>query len=290
MYEDTPDELIHDLFIKTFYQDHPLGQPVIGVSTTIKGFNREKIMEFFLGHYLPERVVIVVAGGVKTHEFLKKAEELFGRYKAQPSRANLSPPKIQPRLFGQERSLEQIHFCLGTEGLPYTSKDRFILSILNTILGGSMSSRLFEEIREKRGLAYSVYSYQNSFRCCGLFVVYVGTSPETYYQTIEIILKEFTRLKEEEVSQKELKKAKEHIKGGLILSLEDTEARMSRLAKQEIYFNRYIPIDEILQEIDRVTSVEIQELANKLFRPQSIALASIGPLSRRGLEGIDLTC
>lgn len=290
MYEDTPDELIHDLFAKTIYQGHPLGQPVIGSSEVVKGLDRKRVKEFFSGHYTPEQVVIAVAGRVKTQDVLKKAGELFGEYEAPSSNSTTEFPEIQPRLFSQERKLEQVHFCIGTKGLSFISEDRFVLSLLNTILGGSMSSRLFEEVREKRGLAYAVYSYHSSFRDCGLFTVYVGTSPQNYHQTAKIILREFVRLKEKHVGQKELKKAREHLKGGLVLGLEDTGVRMGRLAKQEIYFNRYISIDETLREIDRVTPSRIQELANALFQPEALALASIGPLSSKELKSIDLTC
>lgn len=290
MYEDTPDELIHDLFSQTVYEGHPLGQAVIGTSGVIKGFDREKVVRFFSGHYTPDRTVIACAGKIRHKEVLNKTRELFGDYQAPNQDSIVQPPQIKPQLRGEERDLEQVHLCLGGKGLSYTSEDRFSLFLLNTILGGSMSSRLFEEIREKRGLAYAVYSYLNSFRDGGLFTVYVGTSQETCYETIEIILKEFARLKKERVKAKELKKAKEHFRGALLLSLEDTGARMSRLAKQEIYFQRHIGIDEILKKVDQVSPGQIQSLANSLFQQDTLAMASIGPLSPKELEGIDLSC
>lgn len=290
MYEDTPDELIHDLFTKTIYQDHSLGRPVIGTSGAIRRLNREEVIRFFSARYTPERVVISVAGRITHQDVLKKVRELFGNHKTPSWSSTMHLPQVRARFFGEERDLEQVHLCLGGEGLAYTSEDRYVLSLLNGLLGGSMSSRLFEEVREKRGLAYAIYSYHSSFRDCGLFAVYVGTSRRTCHQTIRLILKELTRLKQDRVSEKELEKTKEHLKGGLILDLEDTGNRMGRLAKQEIYFNRYIPIDEILKETSRVTPAQIQELARRLFQPQALTLASIGPLSAKELKEIDLTC
>jgi len=290
MYEDTPDELIHDLFAKTIYQGHPLGWPVIGDAEVIKRLNRKMVVNFFNARYTPERIVISVAGKIKRQEVLKKIKGLFKDFQASPWDLPTLPPRIQHHLFSEERDLEQVHLCLGGEGLAYTSKDRYVLSLLNGLLGGSMSSRLFEEVREKRGLAYAIYSYHSSYEDCGLFTVYVGTSPENCSQTVELILKEFAKLKKNRVKEKELRKAKECFKGGLILSLEDTGNRMSRLAKQEIYFNRFIPIEEILKEVDQVTPSEIQRLAERIFQPKKLTLTSIGPLSLRELEGINFVC
>lgn len=290
MYEDTPDELIHDLFIRTAWSDHPLGQPVIGKEEVITSLTREKILSFFKTHYIPEQTIIAAAGAIKHGEIVELSKRFFGCLSGEGKSLDLPPPSIHKSLFIQERNLEQIHFCLGGKGLPYTSENRFSLYILNAILGGSMSSRLFEEIREKRGLAYAVYSYQSSHRDGGLFVSYVGTSPQAYLQVIELILKELARLKKERVGEEEIKKAKEQVKGGIILGLEDSGNCMSRIAKQEIYFGRHFEIDQILKDIDKVSSRDLQELAHQLFQPHHLSLASIGPLEDKRLKEVDLIC
>lgn len=290
MYEDTPDELIHDLFIRTAWKNHPLGQPVIGREEVVSSLTREMVLDFFKRHYIPQWIVIAAAGAVEHEKILDLSYRFFGSMCGKGNDPKLPPPSIQKGLFVEERNLEQIHLCLGGEGLPYASEDRFSLYLLNAILGGSMSSRLFDEIREKRGLAYSVYSYQSSHKDGGLFVTYVGTNPKVYLQVISLILKELTRLKMEKIDDDEIKKAKEQVKGGIILGLEDTGNCMSRIAKQEIYFGRYFEVDEILRNIDMVRPEDIQELASRLFQDEHLSLASIGPLDEEILKEVDLRC
>lgn len=291
MYEDTPDELIHDNFIQDIWSNHPLGQSILGSKEIITNLQREKIIDFWQHHYIPEETVISVAGNVSVTEVVRLIENSFCKeFKATISKFDSKAPIITPKMTSYQRDLEQVHMCLGTLGISVTDDDRFVLRILNTILGSGMSSRLFQEIREKRALAYDVHSYINSYQKAGLFVVSVGTSPEHYQEAVNIILKEFSRLKEEYVHEDELKRTKEKIKVMLVLAFEDSTYRMSKLAEQELNFGRFFSIDEILELIDRVSVADIQRVAQKLFLSEYLTLSCLGPLTQEEIEKIVLKC
>ncbi len=283
-YEDTPDDEIHDLFIQGSIPDHPLGRPIIGKGEILSILKQDKILRFYKRFYIPKRMLISVAGNID----FKKTQSLVKKYFSNNAQENLEHkipvPHIQGGLINKEKDTEQIHFCIGTRGISAVDDKRFVLSILNTILGGGMSSRLFYEIREKRGLAYAIYSYPQSFRDCGLFTVYCGTSIKNYKSAISLIVDEFKKMKAEEIKEKELNKVKEQLKGGFLLSLENTANRMERLAKQELYFKRQFSTDEIMAMIDGVSSKDIQDLANTLFLPSSLSLAVIGPIKKEEIS------
>jgi len=284
MVEDTPDDYVHDLFSRAFWGDHPMGQPVIGRIEQIRSFSRERIVQYFKEHYRSDQMIISVAGNVEHSAVI----DLVGEALSGVPSGSKSVRRVTPRGFSEasvlKRKTEQVHFCLGTEGVACVSSRRFVSHILNTVLGGGMSSRLFQEIREKRGLAYSVYSYLPSYMDTGLLVVYAATDKTTVGQAIELILKEFETLKRSPIGQEELATSKEQLKGSLLLSLESSDNRMTRLAKNEIYFGRFLSVDEVIDQINSVTVDQINELANELFRPEHLCLTVLGPITQGQLN------
>ncbi|MBU1600214.1 insulinase family protein [bacterium] len=290
MYEDAPDDLIHDFFVSTALPDHSLGKPVIGSNTSIADLERKALIDYYKSHYTPHQTIISVAGNIDHIKVMELAKENFGTFTGNPWSNDNSLPEMRRSINNKEKDTEQVHICLGTKGISATSPERFTISILDTILGGGMSSRLFYEIREKRGLAYHIASYSSLFRPCGLFTVYCGTSPQNLAQVISLITEEFKKIKNELVEEKELSKVKEQLKGALLLGLENTAHRMSRLAKQEAYFERFFSTDEIIEMIDAVTVKEIVELAQQLFLSETLCCATIGPLSSKDIAKIELSC
>ena len=285
MVEDTPDDYIHDLFNRVFWKNHPLGLPICGTTENVQSFHREQIHQYFKKSYPPDRVIICAAGNLEHQEMVAQVQKTFG----QIPRANQSLRRSKPDSVSTtdiwKRDLEQVHICLGTRGLPYNHSLRFASYVLNTILGGGMSSRLFQEIREKRGLAYSVYSYLPAYIDTGLFVVYAGTSEESYQEVIDLILKQFKRLTNENFKNGELETAKEHLKGNLLLSLESSDSLMTRLAKNEIYFDSYLPVEQILSGIEAVKEEDVHQLACELFDERYFCLTMLGPMDGSGVAG-----
>ncbi len=284
MVEDTPDDYIHDLFNRTFWGDHPMGQPVLGGVEEIQSFTRDQIVRYFGEKYRSDHIIVAVVGNVEHG----KAVELVGRtFSAVRSGSKVIKrvlPQVSSKTSVLERKTEQVHFCLGVKGLAYVSSKRFASYVLNNVLGGGMSSRLFQEIREKRGLAYSIFSYLPSYIDTGLVVVYAGTGKKTVGQTIELVLKEFETLRKSPIDPEELATSKEQLKGNLLLSLESSDNRMTRLAKNEIYFNRIFSVQEIIDQIDRVTVDQVNELANELFIPDHLCLTLLGPITQKRLN------
>lgn len=282
--EDTPDDYVHDLFSRAFWGDHPMGRPVIGRTEKIQSFSREQIVQYFEEHYRSDRMIITVAGNVEH----RKVVDIVGRAFCQVPSGSKKIKRVTPRGFSKasvlERKTEQVHFCLGTNGLAYGSSRRFASYILNTLLGGGMSSRLFQEIRERRGLAYSVFSYSPSYMDTGLLIVYAATDKKKVGQVIELILKEFEELKRSPIDKEELERSKQQLKGNLLLCLESSDNRMTRLAKNEIYFNRFLSVDEVINQIDTVTVNQINELANELFHSECLCLSLLGPITQSRLN------
>lgn len=290
MYEDTPDDLIHDLFIQNTYKDHPLGRPIIGRAEVIKSLGREDITDYLHQHYIPDEVIISIAGDIKQKEVVSQIEDLFLALKEKGREKDETPPKISPGVTIYPKELEQVHFCLGTKGLSTKDEDRYALSCLNLALGGSMSSRLFQEIREKRGLCYAVYSYLNSFEPAGLLTVYAGTSKENFKEVVSLVLAEFSKLAEKGLSEKELRRVKDQLKGNLVLRLEGTESRMSHLAKMEICLGRLMELEEILGKIEDVRREDVQKVIEHIIADKYLSLSAIGPLKEEVKEEIGLSC
>jgi predicted Zn-dependent peptidase len=283
MVEDTPDEYIHDLFSQAFWPRHPLGYPILGRLDTISRMNREKLMKFFGEHYLKIKPIIVAAGNLKHENLLQPVKKILREAKTREKRRQNTAPRSHPHLLVKNKKLEQVHLVLGTQGLPATHPQRFAFSILNTILGGGMSSRLFQEIREKRGLAYSVYSFLSSFMDSGMLGVYVGTGDNTLSRVLQLILREMKKLSENSLRPKELRSAKEQLKGNLLLSLESMDSRMGRLAKNQLYYNRFVSTEEIIEGIEKVKAEEVSALAQQTFKPDSLSLTVLGPVTEKDI-------
>jgi len=278
MVEDTPDDYVHDLFNRAYWGDHPLGFPIFGTSQLVQSFNREQICQYFKENYQSSRIIVCASGNLNHQEVVDWIGTTFGQIpKSDKSKERLKPHSISTTNICK-RNLEQVHFCLGTKGLQHNHSLRFASYVLNTILGGGMSSRLFQEIRENRGLAYSVYSYLPTYIDTGLVVVYAGTSEGSFQEVMELILKEFRCLKKEPFKNGELETAKEQLKGNILLSLESSENLMTRLAKNEIYFESYLPVEEILRSLDGVGEEIVRNLASDIFDEQFFCLTVLGPL------------
>ncbi len=278
MADDVPDDHIYDLFHRSFWGDHPLGLPIIGTKETVSSFSREQIEGFFRRRYTPERMIVAAAGHIEHEEVVREVEKRLGSI--PPSDDHRPEPRAEGGKGGvgvEYRELEQVHLCLGVRGIPYAHPNRFAGYVLHTILGGNMSSRLFQEIREKRGLTYSVYSFMNSYRDSGVLGVYAGTTKEELDEVIDLILRELRRMKAGEIEEREVQVAKEYLKGNMVLALESSDGRMSRLAKNEIYFGRHIPLEEALRELDRVDVERVLEATREFFNA-SFNLVLLGSL------------
>ena len=276
--EDTPDEYVHVLFQQAFWEPNPLGRPILGDAGMVQNFTRKMSLDYLHRSYHPERIVLSAAGSVDHQEFITRVEPLFRSLSRMPHPIRRTPPPINARLAKYSKELEQVHLCLGTRGTSLMDESRYCCGILNVIFGGNMSSRLFQEVRERRGLAYSIYSFLSSHSDSGMLGIYAGVRPDTLEETLELIRRELTRLKREPITEAELREAKEHIKGGMYLSAESSDSRMSRLAKNEIQFGRFVPYEEIETGLDRVTSEQVMGLAQEIFQPDSMALVLLGPV------------
>lgn len=285
--EDNPTDYIYDLLYKCVWSKHPLGLPILGNVESIKKIGRDAVIAHLDKHYLPRNMVIAAAGNIDEDKLRKMLERSFGNLKRNGPSQRQTPPEIKKNLIIKERELEQIHFCLGTKGLKSADDNRYNGYILNTILGGSMSSRLFQKIREDYGLAYSIHSFISPYADTGLLGIYAGTSPAFFNKVLKMSLEELKILRNVKVSDNEIKRSKDQLKGNLILSLESSTSRMNQLAKQEIYFGRYFSMDEIIAEIEKVRGDNIQSLAKKLLEDSFFNLAILGPV-KKGEISLDL--
>ncbi|MBI5206507.1 MAG: insulinase family protein [Candidatus Firestonebacteria bacterium] len=287
MYEDTPGELIHDLYTSKIWQDHPLGLSILGTEHNVKNFTQDKLMEYYHKYYSSNNIVIAAAGNLKKENFISKTQEYFSSLGKQNIESDKTIPEAKSSINIYNKKLEQVHFCLGTHGLSFVHPSRYSLYLLNSIIGGSMSSRLFQSVREKHGLVYNIYSYQSSYSSAGVFSIYAGTAEKNFLKVIEIVLEELYKLKSEYLSEKELRNVKEQLKGGITLSMESSESRMGHLAKSEIYFNHYIALEEIFKNIDEVKLEDILNLAKELFQPKNITMVALGPVNDDIKDKID---
>jgi predicted Zn-dependent peptidase len=278
--EDTPDDYIHELFTNAVWPDNSLGRPILGTKETIKGMKHENIISYIDDYYGAKEIVISVAGNFEHARLIELLNMSFGKFSKTGTLKKEVTPTFTHALSVRKKQLEQVQLCIGCKGLNYTHEDRFALSALNTVLGNSMSSRLFQEVREQNALAYSIYSYVMSYRDTGLLTVYAGTDPANALEVIRLTLKEFKKIKEEGITPAEDTRAKNQIKGSLVLSLESSNSHMSRIARQEIYFGKYLSMDDIIKGVEKVTTDQVQRLAQQLFSPDNIALTVLGPLSR----------
>lgn len=277
---DNPEYLLHDLFTRGFWPDHSLGRPILGTPETVRKFDGAGLRSRFKKWFAPDHIVVTAAGHITHEQVLRLVEKEFGNLKAENAREeDPVPTTAAPILLETKRDLEQVHLCVGVPSLPIAHERRFGIAVLNNLLGGGMSSRLFQNIREKHGLAYAVFSELTPYSDTGMLSVYAGTAKETIGQVLDMTIAEFRAMKESPVSGEELLRAKNHLKGSLMLSLESTSSRMSNLARQELYFHRFSTLDEILASIEAVTGEEVQALAREFFQPQRIAATVLGPIN-----------
>jgi predicted Zn-dependent peptidase len=287
--EDTPDDYVHDLFNLDFFRDHPLGRPICGEAATVLNLHREDFLKFVRDRYLPGRVIVAAAGHLRHEDLVREIEarlggrELESRIQSSESRIQDSP-KLQSGIFQHPKPLEQVHLCLGVAGIHQSHPQRYAAYILNTVLGGGMSSRLFQEIREKRGRVYSVYSFLASYKDVGYLGIYAGTSLDWVEEVVDLILREVGRLAAGEIREEELQRAKSQLIGNMLLGLETSDSWMSHISKNEIYFGKTISLEDISQGVRSVSRPDIVELASAILRPDGMALTLLGDVDKKALD------
>lgn len=277
MVEDTPDDLVHEVFVANFWPDHPLGRSILGTAQTLATFDHDRVASYFQNVYTPRNLVVAAAGNVEHTHFVEMVERYLSGLVDRPADLAKSAPAHATSRVVISKDLEQAHLMMGTPSPSMLSDDRYAVHTLNVILGGGMSSRLFQTIREDHGLAYAVFSGINAYTDAGYLSVYAATSPEQINEVIRLSIGEFDRLKSETISDAELQRAKDQLKVSIMLGLESTSARMSNLARQEIFFGRQFTLDEILQRIDRVTANDVQRMAQEIFGDE-LAVTAIGQI------------
>ncbi len=291
MDEDSPDYLVHEIFTQNFWKGHPLGKPILGTKETVRRFEQPLVMDYWQRRFYPGNLIICAAGRLDHDEFVTQVARHFEQLAPAKNGFHESPPNTVSRIIMRnKKSLEQVQICVGVPSHPITHERRYASYILNTLLGGGMSSRLFQNVRERQGLVYAIYSELNPYRDTGCLSVYAGMSRENTPKVVQSVVNEFRQLKTTGVPDDELRRAKDQLKGSLMLSLESSTARMSNLARQEMYFGHFIGLDEIIQRIEQVTANDIVELAGEFFRPQSIAVTVLGNLNGLKLTRDQLAC
>ena len=293
MDEDNPDYLVHEIFTQNFWKDSPLGRPILGTVKTVSSFDQQVVQTEYARRFTPATMVFSAAGNLEHDSFVAEVERHFGSLSTARSGVHemVHEPAAAPHItLRRKRSLEQVQICMGVAALKVSDSRRYGAYLLNTILGGGMSSRLFQTIREDRGLAYSIYSELNPMRDTGTLNIFAGAAVEKAAEVVQLTLADLRRLKEETVSAAELKRAKDQLKGNIIIGLESSGSRMANLARQQMYFGRFFGVDEIIADIDRVTPAMVQELANELFHTERIALAMLGNLGPMKITRSDLAC
>lgn len=275
MYEDAPDDIVHDLLSKASYETHSLGYPILGTESSLNSFTSDMLKEYVHNMYTTDNIVISIAGNVK-ESFIKEIERYFGSFERGQKPAPASAPKFHTNKVVRQKETEQAHLCIGFEGLPIGHDDVYDLIVMNNVFGGSMSSRLFQEVREEKGLAYSVFSYHSSFKDSGLVTIYGGTGSEQMDELYETIQSTLSILKDGGITEKELKNSKEQLKGNLMLSLESTNSRMSRNGKNELLLRKHRTLDQIVDDIDKVTTDSVSNIIQRIFT-DNYSLALISP-------------
>jgi predicted Zn-dependent peptidase len=277
MVEDAPDDLVHEVFAQQFWSRHPLGRPILGTPETVASFDSDRLRQYFGRTYLAPNLIIAAAGHLEHAALKALVERSFAEVSPGAEAGADEPPAVTPGLVVREKEIEQSHLCLGTPAYPQAHDDRHALYVLNTILGGSMSSRLFQHVREERGLAYAVFSNLTTYSDAGAITIYAGCATEKVGEVVDLTLAELRHLRETVVPDDELQRAKDHLKGSLMLSLENTSSRMSQLARQYLYFERHFSLDEVLGAIDHVTADDVQRVATDLFRGGTPVATIVGP-------------
>jgi predicted Zn-dependent peptidase len=291
MDEDNPDYLVHEIFTQNFWKNHALGRPILGTKETVKRFAPAPVRKLYGERFVPSNIIVSAAGHLKHEQFVKLVAGHFEGMQPGKNKFRSPLPKIMPKIvLRNKKSLEQVQICMGVPSYPIAHEERHASYVLNTLLGGGMSSRLFQNIRERQGLAYAIYSDLNPYRDTGCLSVNAGTSRETAGKVVRSIVAEFHKLKSELVPAEELRRAKDQLKGSLMLSLESSTARMSNLARQEMYFDRFFSMDEMMRKIEKVTSEQLKRISEEFFRPEAIAVTILGNLNGLKVTRSQLAC
>lgn len=291
MYEDTPDEFIHDFFMEKMMQGHPLSHSILGTIEGIGKTSRETITTFYNSHYVNDNAILAIAGNFNIENVKELISLYFGKEKNAVLPATSLLTGIPARISREhlEKDLEQVHFCMGLEGIKRGEDDRWGLYILSTILGGSMSSRLFQNIREKEGISYSIYSFHSSYVDCGVFGIYCATLPEKFGLTVDLIMKECQKMFYDGITDEEFRDTKTYMKGNLALSLESNEVRMSQLARNEMTYGSYFSFNDVVEIIDKITQDDYMRVCDRIFKNKTLSLVSVGKLKKKiKLESLDL--
>jgi predicted Zn-dependent peptidase len=286
-YEDSPDELVQDLIAQTIWDGHPLGRPVIGTRKAVAKLGRDDFVRYIEKRYRADLIVVSVAGDIQHDAVVDLIGTHLDRWDGRSAPQPTEAPSFTQNVSLRAKEIEQVHLCLATRGRAQNDDDRYVLAVLDNILGGGMSSRLFQEVREKRGLVYTIASYSAAYREGGLFVVYGAMSPENGPEVVRLTIDEIAAL-DATMDEAEVDRARESLKGGIMLSLEGTGSRMGKLARSELYYGRQIDFDEILGRIDAVTVDDVRRMAAGLFTPDQLAMAAIGPFGAHGTSRAEL--
>src|ERR1039457_474701 len=289
--EDNPDVLVTELFMQSFWKDHPLGKPILGTSATVKRLDQQKLFDYHSDRFHGGNIVFSAAGNLDHDKFTEAVAGKFSALAGGETLHELAAPKASARiLLRHKKALEQVQICLGVPAPPITDENRYATLILNTVLGGGMSSRLFQTIREERGMVYSIYSDLSPYRDTGSLCVYAGTSVGKGLEVVDLILIEFRKLKETILTEEELTRAKDQLKGNILMGLESSNSRMANLARQEMYFHQFITVEEIVARVDAVEASQVQAMAQRLFDPARIAVTLLGRLDGVKLNRARMVC
>lgn len=281
--DDDPDDLVHDLFAQTIFKNHPLGLPVIGRAEVVAALEPDHLRDYMTLRYGPDAVIVSASGNLEHERVVERVQESLGKLQGASEHPEHSFPQPETDTLHYSRPTEQVNFCIGTRGYGQFDEDKYALAILDTVLGGSMGSRLFQEIREKRGLAYSVGSYAATHREGGYFVAYGGTSPDTYEQCLDLVRQEFALAREKGITPEELERARNQFRGSIVMAQESMSSRMNRMGKSEVYFNRVVPLEEVLAAIEAVTHDDLLRVAGRIFPedPAGLTIAAVGPFKKK---------
>jgi len=289
--EDNPDILVQELFTQSFWKDHPLGKPILGTTATVGKLDQQKLFDYHGGRFLGGNMVFSAAGNLEHDAFVAQVAEKFTPLPSGVAVPEEHAPKASARIIlRNKKALEQVQICMGVPSPAITDANRYVTLILNTVLGGGMSSRLFQTIREERGMVYSIYSDLNPYRDTGTLCIYAGTSVSKAVEVVDLILAELKKLKDEPLGAEELKRAKDQVKGNILMGLESSNSRMANLARQEMYFGRFFSVDEIIAMIDAVDAPSVQAMAQRLFDPERIAVTLLGRLDGIKLNRKRIAC
>jgi len=282
MVEDTPDDLVHEIFTEHLWQGHPLGRPILGTPDTVSALDAATIRRYFDGTYTAPNLIVAAVGNIEHERVVELVSNAFAGVSSSGAALTDQPPTVVPAIVVRNKELEQSHVCLGTGAYPQDHENRYVSYVVNTVLGGSMSSRLFQNVREKRGLAYAVFSGLTAYRDTGAVTIYAGCANEAVGELIDVVMAELRRFKDESLSPAELRRAKDHLKGNLMLGLESTSSRMSNLARQEMYFDRPYDLDDTLRGVEAVSHEAIERVTEELFDGADLSATVLGAVN--GLE------